>query len=178
MTAAVKARVKPVPTEGPINARDLMEKLNADAGKLNIWVRTELNAPAQRAWFTDTGGGSGVGQLAAGNLRVAANQAKALPALWRWKDYRPFLDRINDIASRADVSPIEFADRQSILLTNPGLGGRLQVTRRCAAQFQSIRPETWRRHIFTVPMPAVRSCQNEAAIRMWRESVARLSAAI
>ena len=66
--------------------------------------------------------------------RIAANQLKTLPYRWRWKDYRPFLDRINEIASRADVSPIEFADRQSILLTNPGLGGRLQVTNtmRCA----------------------------------------------
>jgi hypothetical protein len=134
MTAAVKAKGKPGRTEAPVNARDLMEKLNADAGKLNIWVRTELNAPAQQAWFTDTGGGTGVGQLAPGNLRVAANQIKARPTLWRWKDYRPFLDRINEIASRGDVSPIEFADRQSILLTNPGLGGRLQVTStmRCA----------------------------------------------
>jgi gentisate 1,2-dioxygenase len=110
-----------------------MEKLNADAGKLNVWVRTELNAPAQRPWFTDTGGTTGAGQLAPGG-RVAANQIKSLPAFWRWKDYRPFLDRINEIASRADVSPIEFADRQSILLTNPGLAGRLQVTNtmRCA----------------------------------------------
>jgi gentisate 1,2-dioxygenase len=110
-----------------------MEKLNADAGKLNIWVRTELNAPAQRAWFTDSGGHTGVGKLAAGG-RVSANQIKALPARWRWSDYRPFLDRINEIAKCADVSPIEFADRQSILLTNPGLGGRLQVTAtmRCA----------------------------------------------
>jgi len=133
-TAAVKTKASPRRIEAPVNARELMEKLNTDAGKLNIWVRTELNAPAQRAWFTDTGGGSGVGQLAAANLRVAANQAKAQPALWRWNDYRPFLDRINDIARRADVSPIEFADRQSILLTNPGLGGRLQVTStmRCA----------------------------------------------
>jgi gentisate 1,2-dioxygenase len=89
-----------------------------------------MNAPAQRAWFTDTGG---AGQLAAGG-RVSANQLKALPSHWRWNDYRPFLDRINEIAGRADVSPIEFADRQSILLTNPGLGGRLQVTAtmRCA----------------------------------------------
>ena len=32
------------------------------------------------------------------------------------------------------MPPIEFADRQSILLTNPGLNGRLQVTNtiRCA----------------------------------------------
>jgi gentisate 1,2-dioxygenase len=110
-----------------------MEKLNTDASKLNIWVRTEMNAPSQRAWFTDPGGETGAGQLAAGG-RVSANQVKAAPTLWRWKDYRPFLDRINEIAARADVSPIEFADRQSILLTNPGRAGRLQVTAtmRCA----------------------------------------------
>src|SRR5438067_1522892 len=133
MTAAAKLKDKPARNDAPVKARDLMEQLNADAGKLNIWVRTELNAPAQRAWFTDTGGLSGAGQLASGG-RVAANQLKAVPQLWRWKDYRPFLDRINDIARRADESPIEFADRQSILLTNPGLGGRLQVTNtmRCA----------------------------------------------
>ena len=131
-TAATKAR-DTARNDAPVKARDLMEQLNADAGKLNIWVRTELNAPAQRAWFSDTGGPTGVGELAAGG-RVSANQLKALPARWRWKDYGPFLDRINEIAKRADVSPIEFADRQSILLTNPGLGGRLQVTStmRCA----------------------------------------------
>ena len=50
--------------QAPIKARELMEQLNADAGKLNIWVRTELNAPAQRAWFTDTGGKTGAGELA------------------------------------------------------------------------------------------------------------------
>src|SRR6476659_2373009 len=133
MTAAAKRKDLSPERDATVNTRELMEKLNADAGKLNIWVRTELNAPAQRAWFTDTGGRTGVGQLAAGG-RVSANQIKALPARWRWKDYRPFLDRINDIASRADVSPIEFVDRQSILLTNPGLAGRLQVTStmRCA----------------------------------------------
>ena len=127
MTVAAKRK------EPPVKARALMEELNADASKLNIWVRTEMNAPAQRAWFTDPGGDTGAGELAAGG-RVAANQLKALPNRWRWKEYRPLLDRINDIASRADVSPIEFADRQSILLTNPGLGGRLHVTptMRCA----------------------------------------------
>src|SRR5215469_12417877 len=103
--------------DAPVKARQLMDELNADAGKLNIWVRTELNAPAQRAWFTDTGGMTGAGQLAKGG-RVAANQIKTLPCQWRWKDYGPFLERIEAIAKRADVSPIEFADRQSILLTN------------------------------------------------------------
>ena len=118
---------KPTPGGEPLKARELMEKLNIDAEKLNVWVRTELNAPAQRAWFTDVGGASGAGQLAAGG-RVSRNQVKALPARWRWKEYSAFLRRIGEIASHADVSPIEFADRQSILLTNPGLGGRLQVS--------------------------------------------------
>jgi gentisate 1,2-dioxygenase len=129
----VSAIKKPVAAGEPLKARELMEKLNVDAEKLNVWVRTELNAPAQRAWFTDVGGDSGAGQLAAGG-RVAKNQVKALPYRWRWNDYSAFLRRIGEIATHADVSPIEFADRQSILLTNPGLGGRLQVTNtmRCA----------------------------------------------
>src|ERR1051325_10878475 len=115
MTTATLQKDKKRRVQSPVKAKELMEKLNTDASKLNVWVRTELNAPAQRPWFTDTGGETGAGQLATSGVRVAANQAKAQPAFWRWKDYRPFLDRINDIASRADVSPIEFADRQSIL---------------------------------------------------------------
>jgi len=102
MTVATKMRERLAQT--PVKARELMEQLNADASKLNIWVRTELNAPAQRAWFTDTGGKTGAGELAAGG-RVAANQIKTLPASWRWNDYRPFLDRINEIAGRARRLP-------------------------------------------------------------------------
>jgi gentisate 1,2-dioxygenase len=113
-------------------ARELMENLNNDAGKHNIWVRTQMNAPAQRPWFADTGGQSGAGDMASG--RVAANQLKTRAHRWRWSEYSEFLHRISKIAAEADISPIEFADRQSILLTNPGLNGRLQVTNtiRCA----------------------------------------------
>jgi gentisate 1,2-dioxygenase len=113
----------------PMKARELMEQLNLEAADKNFWLRTEMNAPAQRAWFADT---SGAGSKTTG--RIAANQLKALPYRWRWADYGPYLERISKIAAQADVSPIEFADRQSILLTNPGLGGRLQVTNtiRCA----------------------------------------------
>ena len=109
-----------------------MEKINTDAGKDHIWVRTQMNAPAQRPWFTDTGGATGTGSMATG--RVAANQMKSAAYRWRWRDYKPYLDRLSRIAAKADVPPIEFADRQSILLTNPGLNGRLQVTNtiRCA----------------------------------------------
>jgi gentisate 1,2-dioxygenase len=113
-------------------AREMMEQLNTDAAKSFVWVRTQMNSPAQRPWFTDSGGVSGAGQMASG--RVAANQLKTAAHRWRWKEYNAYLERIAGIASKADVSPIEFADRQSILLTNPGLGGRLQVTNtiRCA----------------------------------------------
>jgi gentisate 1,2-dioxygenase len=112
-------------------AREAMERLNAEAGKLHIWLRTQANAPAQRPWFRDTGLAAS-GQIAAG--RVGAAQLKPLAHLWRWGEIAPYLDRIAAIARGADVSPIEFAERQQFLLTNPGLGGRLQVTStmRCA----------------------------------------------
>jgi len=68
-----------------IDARKLMEHLNAEAANLNFWLRTEMNVPSQRAWFADTGGATGGGErLVRG--RVAANQHKALPCLWLWKD--------------------------------------------------------------------------------------------
>ena len=113
----------------PAGAREAMEKMNAEAAALHIWLRTQANAPAQRPWFRETGE---TGQVATG--RVAAGQAKAVPHRWRWKEISPYLDRIADVARTADISPVEFADRQQFLLTNPGLGGRLQVasTIRCA----------------------------------------------
>lgn len=117
----------------PSAARAAMEALNAqaEAAGLNIWLRTQANAPAQPPWFRDGGIAAG-GRLAAG--RVGANQMKAAPHRWQWREIGPYLDRIAEIARIADVSPIEFADRQQFLLVNPGLGGRLQVasTIRCA----------------------------------------------
>jgi gentisate 1,2-dioxygenase len=108
-----------------------MEKLNAEAGHLNIWLRTQANSPAQRPWFRETGLDAG-GQVASG--KVGAGQLKAQPHRWRWEEISPYLQRIADIARTSDVSPIEFADRQQFLLTNPGLGGRLQIANalRCA----------------------------------------------
>jgi gentisate 1,2-dioxygenase len=124
-------------------AREAMEQLNAEAGGLHIWLRTEANAPAQRPWFRETEIAA-EGRLAIG--RVGAAQLKPLAHLWRWSEIAPYLDRIAEIARRADPrnarphrplsggSPIEFAERQQLLLLNPGLGGRLQVTStiRCA----------------------------------------------
>jgi gentisate 1,2-dioxygenase len=114
-----------------IEAREVMERLNAEAAGLHIWLRTQANAPAQQPWFRDTGIAAG-GRLAAG--RVGAAQLKPIAHLWRWTEISPYLDRIAAIAREAEVPPIEFAERQQFLLTNPGLGGRLQVTAtmRCA----------------------------------------------
>ncbi|HKS88482.1 MAG TPA: cupin domain-containing protein [Stellaceae bacterium] len=116
-------------------ARAAMERLNAEAAGLNIWLRTQANAPAQPPWFHDSGLQPDA-RVAEG--RVGANQMKAAPYRWRWCEIGPYLDRIADIARAAartqDMSPIEFAERQQFLLVNPGLGGRLQVasTIRCA----------------------------------------------
>ena len=123
--------------EGPCPGRAFQQSARVDgghqhhAGKHNVWVRTQANAPAQKPWFSETSG-EGSGQLATG--RVAVNQMKTAPYMWRWNEYSGYLQQISEIASKADVSPIEFADRQSILLLNPGLNGRLQVTNtiRCA----------------------------------------------
>jgi gentisate 1,2-dioxygenase len=119
------------PRKLPEGAREAMEKLNAEAGHLNIWLRTQANSPAQRPWFRETGLDAG-GQVASG--KVGAGQLKAQPHRWRWEEISPYLQRIADIARTSDVSPIEFADRQQFLLTNPGLGGRLQIANalRCA----------------------------------------------
>src|SRR5262245_51391337 len=128
MAVTMKA---PAPAGLSNKARELMEEINSEAGKHNVWVRTQANAPAQRPWFSETSG-EGSGQVASG--RVAVAQLKTQPYMWRWKEYSPYLQQISEIARKADVSPIEFADRQSILLLNPGLNGRLQVTNtiRCA----------------------------------------------
>ena len=115
----------------PSDARARMEALNADAKHLSIWLRTQANAPAQQAWFKETSLAQ-AGKLAEG--RVAAGQMKAVPHHWKWSEISPYLDKIARIATEADVPPTEFADRQQFLLTNPGLGGRLQVAAsiRCA----------------------------------------------
>ena len=108
-----------------ISARDQMESLNPEAKKLQFWIRTQKNAPAQEPWFRSAGADDR-GKLAPG--QVGKNQLKALPYRWRWSDYRPYLEKISQIAAGADVAPVEFADRQSIVLMNPGLTERIQVT--------------------------------------------------
>src|ERR1700739_5087239 len=84
-------------------AREMMEQLNTDAAKSFVWVRTQMNSPAQRPWFTDTGGASGAGQMASG--RVAANQLKAAAYRWRFNEYKAYLERTAGTARPGDCSP-------------------------------------------------------------------------
>ena len=44
-TVTMKA---PAPGGLSSKARELMEEINTEAGKHNVWVRTQANAPAQR----------------------------------------------------------------------------------------------------------------------------------
>jgi gentisate 1,2-dioxygenase len=113
-----------------LSASEMMDQMNTETAKLHAWIRTQANAPAQRPWFKDTS--EAVGTLAKG--RVAANQMKMLAHRWRWREINPYLQKIAEIARNADIKPLETTDRQGILLTNPGLGGRLQITNtiRCA----------------------------------------------
>ena len=105
---------------------------------MHCWIRTQANSPAQRAWFVDPGGATGAGDLAKG--RVAANQMKMLPHRWRWKEISPYLYKIGEIARNAEIKPLETTDRQGILLTNPGLGGRLQITNSIRAAIAIYNP--------------------------------------
>ena len=116
----------------------LWDKLTVEPAKLHVWIRTQANAPAQRPWFSDAGGASGAGDLAKG--RVAANQLKMVPHRWRWKEISPYLFKIGEIARAADIKPLETTDRQGILLTNPGLGGRLQITNTIRAAIAIYNP--------------------------------------
>ena len=67
-TATMKA---PAPAGLSNKARELMEAINAEAGKHNVWVRTQANAPAQRPWFSETGG-----EPAADSSRPAASPSR------------------------------------------------------------------------------------------------------
>ena len=72
MAKAVRDNARPM-----LDAREAMERLNAEASKLHMWLRTQANAPAQRPWFRDTGL-QGTGEIAGG--RVGAALDGGIPA--------------------------------------------------------------------------------------------------
>ena len=95
-----------------LSAAEQLDELNRETGKLHAWIRTQANAPAQRPWFTDTGGATGAGELAKG--RVAANQMKMLAHRWRWREIYPYLKKISDIARAADVKRFVYVSSSEV----------------------------------------------------------------
>ena len=61
-----------------MEAREAMERLNAEAGGRHIWLRTQANSPAQRPWFRETGlhasGGLAEGRVGAAQLKPVAHR--------------------------------------------------------------------------------------------------------
>ena len=51
------------------SAAELMDQLNTETAKLNAWIRTQANSPAQRPWFADAGGADRNGQPRQGARR-------------------------------------------------------------------------------------------------------------
>ena len=86
-----------------------MEKLNEAAAPLNIWLRTNANAPMHPPWHRP-------------DLPASNRPGRAQPTLWKWADFEPYLHRI------AEIAPLEFTERQQFLLMNPGFDGALKVT--------------------------------------------------
>ena len=95
--------------ELPADVLAEMERLNEEAAPLNIWLRTQANAPMHPPWHRP-------------DLPPSSRSGRAQPALWKWAEFEPYLQRI------AAIAPLEFTERQQFLLLNPGFGGALKVT--------------------------------------------------
>lgn len=93
-----------------------LERLNGEVARLNIWLRTKANAPAQQPWRrADL---SGHPPVPATSLSAGVH---TVPCLWKWRDIEPYLRKV------ADLCPIELTERQQLHLRNPGLGGSLRI---------------------------------------------------
>ena len=99
-----------------------MERLNAEAAPLHIWLRTRANAPQKKPWRLAADEAPVTPPADAAPLQSPPPVYKPAPHLWKWKEMEPYLHRI------AEIAPLEFTDRQQFLLVNPALGGKLQVT--------------------------------------------------
>ena len=106
----------------PADALEEMERLNEEAARHHIWLRTRANAPQKQPWHDR--GREPAPQLPPqpGAAKTPPPIHRAVPHLWRWTDIEPYLHRV------AEIAPLEFTDRQQFLLTNPGLGGALKVS--------------------------------------------------
>ena len=91
-----------------------MERLNAEAAPLHIWLRTQANAPAQRPWFRDTGiGGERAGRVGPGRCRAVETRCPPLalardrPLSRPHRRDRPRRRRVADRIRRAPAIPAD-----------------------------------------------------------------------
>lgn len=68
------------------------------------------------------------------SMVTAAPQPKALPAVWRYRDVRPFLMQSGGLITAQE------ATRRVLMLMNPGLGGQASITGSLFAGLQLIMP--------------------------------------
>lgn len=113
------ARTDAIGAPPPNDAIAALERLNEEASRHHIWLRTRPNAPQHRPWHE--GAVEPIPGAAPGRPGAAPAAVRAVPHLWRWRAIEPYLHRI------AEIAPLGMTERQQFLLVNPGLGGRLQV---------------------------------------------------
>ena len=106
----------------PPDVFEEMERLNAEAAPLHIWLRTRANQPQKKPWHLGEAETPQPIPADADTVRPPPPVYKPAPHLWKWKEIEPYLHRI------AEIAPLEFTERQQFLLVNPGCDGALQVT--------------------------------------------------
>jgi len=155
----------------------MMEQLNTDAAKSFVWVRTQMNSPAQRPWFTDSGG------VQRAPARMGERPGGGQPAQDRGPSLAlegttPYLERIAGIRQQGGrLADHEFADRQAYLFDQSGprrpAAGHQHHPLAPSADLQSGAIFCARAHS-TAPMPAAPSLSDKAATPMWRAEPLRM----
>ena len=111
-----------------------MEKLNEEATRLHIWLRTRANQPQKKPWHFGQVDTLPTRPEDTESIRYPPPVYKPLPHIWKWRDVEPYLHKI------AAIAPLEFTERQQFLLVNPGCGGALQVTNTIRAAISIYKP--------------------------------------
>ena len=116
----------------PADLYEKMEAINKEMAPCHAWLRTHPIPPGQKPWHEGVMEPPPVGveKFDVVQSRPPKN-LRTLPYVWRWRDFYP------QIVNAAKIVPIEFTERRSFLVMNPGLGGDLKVpnTMRSAYSF-------------------------------------------
>ncbi|MBI4635098.1 MAG: cupin domain-containing protein [Candidatus Rokubacteria bacterium] len=72
------------------------------------------------------------------DFQSTAPRSAAVPHLWRWADVAPVLRKTGEIIGVG--AHVAEAERRALILSNPGLGGRPDITTTLYADLQLVRP--------------------------------------